>query len=112
MLVLQVKHSRFAGAAFAASGVGALRVGWDEEFHNDWRCSGYVCLIASMLSPSIILFAVVIFIVFPFPSLVSGSGIGRVPSSLPERLGEFSAFSLSLVGTYYYTPIMGRHAKE
>ena len=42
LLVLQVKHSRFAGAAFAASGVGALRVGRDKQFHDDWRCVVYV----------------------------------------------------------------------
>ena len=43
LLVLQVKHSRFAGAAFAPRGVGALRVGRDEQFYNDWRRAVYVC---------------------------------------------------------------------
>ena len=38
MPVLQVEHSRCAGAAFAPRGVEALRVGRNEKFHNDrWR---------------------------------------------------------------------------
>lgn len=44
MLVLQVEHSRCAGAAFAASGVGALRVGRNEKFYDDGRsveCDGF-----------------------------------------------------------------------
>lgn len=43
LLVLQVEHLGFAGAAFASRAVGALRVGWDEEFYDDWRCAVYVC---------------------------------------------------------------------
>lgn len=41
--VLQVEDSGFAGAAFASGAVGALRVGWYEEFYDDWRCVVYVC---------------------------------------------------------------------
>ena len=46
MLVLQVEHSHCAGAAFAASGVGALRVCWDKQLYDDWsrwHCVVYVC---------------------------------------------------------------------
>ena len=35
LLVLQVEHSCFAGAAFAPRGVGALRVGRNEELYDD-----------------------------------------------------------------------------
>ena len=51
LLVLQVEHSRCVGAAFAASAVGALRVCWDEEFHNDWRCVVY-CVVYVCFFPA------------------------------------------------------------
>ena len=45
LTVLQVEDLGFAGAAFASGAVGAFCVGWDEEFHDDWRwwhCVVYV----------------------------------------------------------------------